>query len=522
MEMLNEKSLEKITEYRKQYVGYAKTENFADSEYVLRFWKADKQDLYKMFGNRTIIELGEVAVKADTKELEFIIDHNDTIIRFRDYLGENFYQYYATHQDVPDMSRRISNLLDKKYLALNKYEGTPFDININGKAIKVLTGCKPTRILKKISTLLSMDAEYEDFRLEHSLVTNQRSITGTLCLSIHPLDFMTMSDNVNNWSSCMSWKNRGCYCRGTVEMMNSSCVVVGYLRDDNKKIKFGVDREEDWNSKKWRSLFIVNKNVIQAIKAYPYQNDELTTKCLDALKLLAEKYYENQYSENIYKYDGDFVNLPDDTSLKIQYETNVMYNDFGALNYHLGYYNISGIMREMAETGRYYCGYGYLDNCMCCGEDSDHEYFDEEGQLACENCLYKRCSSCGDAYDDSELYDVEGDLLCESCLQEYAGYDCLNDRYFYNDNLDALYIIPNAECLDKYDYCPAAYINFEASENFLEQLKKEDALLDIPNMSGKCVCLDKAKDLIPTALMWEWGYGSMEALEEGVLDCVEK
>lgn len=520
MEMLNEKSLEKITEYRKQYVDYNKKDKFASSEYVLRFWEKEKQDLYKMFGNRTVIELGEVAVKADIKELENIIKEDLVIINFRDTLRSALQEYYRAHPDTRIKSYEILSLFDSEFLAINKYQGVSFDIEFNGKAIKILTGCKPTRILKKIATLLDLDAEYEEFRLAHSLDTNQRTVKGTLCLSIHPLDFMTLSDNANGWTSCMSWPNHGCYCRGTVEMMDSNCVVVGYLRDDNKKITFGIDQEEEWNSKKWRSLFIVNDKVIQAIKAYPYQNDELATRCLNALKLLAEKYYDNQYSENVYKYDGTYVDLLNDFKLKIQYSTNIMYNDFGTLNYHLGYYNISGIKNEMDKNEIYYCDYGYLDNCMCCGDDDG--YFDDESQLTCEDCYYNRCANCGDAYDDSELYEVEGDLLCENCLQDLAGYDSLNEKYFYNNNLDPLYVILSAEYLNDYYKCPVAYINFPASHNFFEQLRKEDALVDIQNVYGKCVCLDKAKDLIPDELMWEWGYSSIEDLEEGVRKCVEE
>lgn len=522
MEMLNEKSLEKITQYRRQYVDYNKKDKFASSEYVLRFWEKEKQDLYKMFGNRTIIELGEVAVKADIKELENIIKEDSTIINFRNVLHSSLQKYYRTHPDAPRIAvYETLSLLDSKFLAINKYQGLSFDIELNGKAIKVLTGCKPTRILKKIATLLDLDAEYEEFRLAHSLDTNQRTVKGTLCLSIHPLDFMTLSDNANGWTSCMSWPNHGCYCRGTVEMMNSNCVVVGYLRDDNKKITFGIDQEEEWNSKKWRSLFIVNDKVVQAIKAYPYQNDELATRCLDALKLLAEKYYDNQYSEDVYKYDGTtYVDLPDDFKLKIQYSTNIMYNDFGTLNYHLGYYNISGIKNEMDKNGTYYCDYGYLDNCMCCGDDDG--YFDDESQLVCEDCYYNRCANCGDAYDDSELYEVEGDLLCENCLQDLAGYDSLNERYFYSENLDPLYVIPSVEYLNDYYKCPAAYINFPASHNFFEQLRKKDALVDIQEVYGKCICLDKAEDLIPYELMWEWGYSSIEDLKKGVLNCVKE
>ena len=45
-----------------------------------------------------------------------------------------------------------------------------------------------------------------------------------------------MSDNDYGWDSCMGWMNEGEYRLGTVEMMNSPCIVVAY-----------IDGEEAWN-----------------------------------------------------------------------------------------------------------------------------------------------------------------------------------------------------------------------------------------------------------------------------------
>ena len=45
MEMLNEKSLEKITQYRREYAYYNKKDRFASSEYVLRFWEKEVTDV---------------------------------------------------------------------------------------------------------------------------------------------------------------------------------------------------------------------------------------------------------------------------------------------------------------------------------------------------------------------------------------------------------------------------------------------------------------------------------------------
>ena len=56
----------------------------------------------------------------------------------------------------------------------------------------------------------------------------------------------------------MSWFEKGEYRQGTVEMMNSECVVVAYLESTTNM----TIRDGEWNSKRWRELFVVDENVL--------------------------------------------------------------------------------------------------------------------------------------------------------------------------------------------------------------------------------------------------------------------
>lgn len=104
------------------------------------------------------------------------------------------------------------------------------------------------KALKQLNGILHFmdDDEFEEFRICQSMCTNTTALEGKLCLSIHPLDYMTMSDNACDWSSCMSWQEDGCYRMGTVEMMNSPCVIVAYLESSHPMY---FSREATWNSK---------------------------------------------------------------------------------------------------------------------------------------------------------------------------------------------------------------------------------------------------------------------------------
>ena len=179
----------------------------------------------------------------------------------------------------------LMELMSSDTLVHNVFEGEAFSLTLpNGKIYTVHTGSKPMKALSKIANAFDIPY-FEDFRICHSLVHNQKKIKGELTLSIHPLDYWTMSDNDCDWDSCMSWREYGSYRQGTIEMMNSPSVVVAYIKA-SEPMKIGNNME--WTNKKWRQLFIVDKDVILGIKDYPYRNPNLSCIVAKWLKELAE------------------------------------------------------------------------------------------------------------------------------------------------------------------------------------------------------------------------------------------
>lgn len=423
-DLINENELDYMRIYRSNYVNATSSADFADNKHILRIWNKEKTTLGEMFGNKLIVSK-DIAIDMPTSLIEQSIQANDII---GDFISK-FNTHIRTLDIDPIVIVGANSLLSTKSLSTNSYDDAGFTIEYAGKKVKVQTGCKPIRMIKKMVDLFGFDeSKFEEFRLEQSLLTNQRKITGELCLSIHPLDYMTMSDNESGWHSCMSWKNAGCYCRGTVEMMNSPYVVVGYLKDSHNTL------DGCWNSKKWRSLFIVNKDMIQAVKAYPYQSDELTIACLDEIKKYAEPYFGTEYTTEVKKFADDKIELNSEKSINVSYETDTMYNDFGSLNYHLCY----PALHLFADQKFYTLNYSGLEECMCCG--STDEDFEDEGSLSCFACATHKCDYCGE-YTSEDLTEVEGDFLCENCLESEAFYDEVADCYFYNSHLTELRVV---------------------------------------------------------------------------------
>ena len=314
-------------------------------EHLLRFWDRNKSGLFNMFGGELIIEK-EISFARDAHQLaedmdvkffyrsydrdpeltEFINDFRQACNQILTYENNNF---SWGERDRRGVYRVIDSLLTPYDLARNTIpNAAEITIPSTGEIVKVCAGQKITKVIGKLSNIFGLsEAGFEKFRVAHSQVLNQKKLTGRLCLSIHPLDYMTMSDNNSGWDSCMSWTNEGCYRQGTVEMMNSDMVVVAYLASsEDMTLWWSADKDDDkyWNNKKWRQLFVINKDIITNVKAYPYRNDELTNICLNWLRELAGS---ANYNDTILDWEEDRPRVGEN-EYTIEASCDHMYNDF--------------------------------------------------------------------------------------------------------------------------------------------------------------------------------------------------
>lgn len=105
-----------------------------------------------------------------------------------------------------------------------------------------------------------------------SQIIQEDCVEGTLCFSVHPLDYLSISENIYNWRSCHSLS--GEYRAGNLSYMQDECTVICYLKgEDNVKLPMFPD-SVPWNSKKWRVLFYVHnsKELIFAGRQYPFES----------------------------------------------------------------------------------------------------------------------------------------------------------------------------------------------------------------------------------------------------------
>ena len=502
VEKLTAEELAAITEYRKMYAvkeeANCPTSSYASSADILQVWSSAKSEyLYKVFDNELII----------SKEVEYGKSYEDLIEDWYAALNnadknrkakafiDNYRQKITSLNDLEKINGslyiNLMSLIHDGAIVDGVYTHDTFEF-INPKTekkIRVQTGAKIMKILAKVVDAFDLSAdEFEAFRICQSQLLNQKTLSGKLVLSIHPLDYMTMSDNDYGWESCMSWQYYGGYRQGTVEMMNSPCVVVAYLDGERPMYLYTAgDERLPWSNKKWRSLFIVHDSLIASIKDYPYANDDLTKMAFEMLRELAEKncgwsYEENQcinHCRNEVKANGQDFDLV--------FTTDRMYNDFGARHCHYlclasdfsvdeideDFYYARNYNETITELRFNYSGVG---QCMVCGSTDDS--FDDESCLACCDCqVLHWCEHC-ESYC-SEIHEVDGVYLCNDCYENATRQCDYCNEYHYENIMTPVYIVRK---LNEKEAFEARVAEMERYPDFYDTFKKKENTKEVVRM----------------------------------------
>lgn len=448
----------------------------ASLKHLLRYWDAAKSEyLYQLFGNKFILEKHiKYEVPAAKVHDQIVKSLNTGIMRsFVRLYMERMNRIYPDYWS--DGYSGYTALINANNLVNNTLENAFYHDHItlefgDGQKIKLEPTTKPMRALGKIAKILDLEEAFEEFRLEHSRILNQKKLEGTLCLSIHPMDYMTMSDNASRWNSCMKWVDAGSYRMGTVEMMNSECVVVAYLKSDNSTWF-------DWNDKHWRTLIIAHKDIITSIKGYPYSCDEVTQMCIEWLKELAAENLSWSFGHVAKIIDQEIFQYGENNWYQLDFEACQMYNDFGCAT-HWGALPLHiGESSSQEDPYQSFVNYSGQTECMWCGGaiNNSNLYNYDESYVFCSDCCSNaedsetaECNECGEWWDYDDMYYVEGDYICPNCVDNVAAVAVNNGEYYYLDNLVQIYIASHtdnpAEGEDEYCYFPARDLyRFESS-----------------------------------------------------------
>lgn len=413
----------------------------APLDYILKEWNKSKQTLFNIFGEKLMLEkeiIVEDGANKKAREISEYLYSTNPGINFIINLRKLF-EFSNYFDNTYAVRNAIYNLIQPNQLYTNKViKGFNYR-NKDSKVIKVPEGAKVMRVLQKMAKEFDLP-DFDIFRNHISRITEVRKSKVKFTLSIHPLDYMTMSDNVNGWESCMNWtQGPGSYRAGTVEMMNSPLIVVAYI---TTKPYYPTNTSIEWTSKSWRELIIVHPNTVCSVKSYPYYNIAFDKALVNWLADLVEEKTEWRYNRKLPQEsleNSSYIEAwqdkeDEENRFVLDFETNEMYNDFG----NTENYAIFSVNPPDNKYNMFTINYSGLMTCMCCGES---DYWDDDTEVViCEKCdPPEYCYCCGERVNANDAIEVDGELVCEDCYHDLPRCTCCESAHF-EDNFTPVFV----------------------------------------------------------------------------------
>lgn len=345
--------------------------------------------------------------------------------------------------DLMSYQNVYNGYVDKEYVFSYK----------NKKELKIPKGTKIMRAMRKVLEYLDFPDMniFNEWRDEISLLKTDKGIAANLVFSINPIDYLTMSDNDCNWTSCFSFMNDGGYSSSPIQLMNSNMAVVCYIESpSNKYMHYG----SHISNKAWRTILYIHKDIMLVGKHYHFYSDSLNNIVIEKALELAEKNLGWKYEYKYQEYN-DVVNIRNNFYAKdimkrineghhiYTYSNNSMYNDI-----------IESKVRKYTCCRNYVNKNIYLNlsgplTCLSCGEtikDGKYSYDDIDSSIKlCYNCNSNEnyCSYCSiiDTVHKPKIVKVlysggacEETTLCGDCLKNVYMYD-KNNGVYVNQNI---------------------------------------------------------------------------------------
>lgn len=420
-----------------EVLKYSQELNEVKTDEIFENWATNKIIQYKLLNNQLIYEWPE--------KITFHLDEAAKEKRFIDLLDDisdgdeslmPFYRFLSCQKES-FFQNKVSN-----------------EWHYNDK--KILVGDKLLKAFKYFIEDKKVLRYWQD-RASH--IIQEDKMTGTLCFSIHPLDYLSISENNSNWRSCHALD--GDYRAGNLSYMMDPTTIVVYLRDDDTKSFLPrFPSSVPWNNKIWRVLWFINQYEIPKLGNYWYysilskQYPFATNDIFNYLKLyLNNNAIKNKI--NFYNYDDwsntyiETLRLGKSENVSIGYRKyflidNIILNlnDIIYVPKYSAQYN--DILASPTYERPYYLFPWGLNNntkmqigqdtyCIKCGKR--HVYKDK-GTMMCSQCFI--------TYAPDEAFDDEDICYCECCGTRMW----INDAGFVEDSEGVAHYYCD-ECLNK-------------------------------------------------------------------------
>lgn len=406
-------------------------------------WYEAKKYFIEAFGGKPIVRYKDkIKIELSQKEQDERFQSFLSILNDEINISEEFLDYLTMNKKGFFINRTIEDY-------------RPYNIRSGSKLSRTFKYFLPDEEITRWSQDLA------------SRYMQENKIEGYLYLSVHPLDYLTMSETNEGWHSCHSLD--GSYRGGNLNYMVDGTTIVAYLADEeNKKLRAFEGSGLTWNSKKWRVLLHYNKEneAIYLNKQYPYSCNALAEKAIEEVEhYLCFQYHTLALPIGIREFKG-----PDGadrfSTSQIFFGSRVFYSEdiidrseyLGYSDLHTGSNYLPTAALVFAERSKLWesfhdslieeyrsvkklCGIkiGKYALCPCCGKD----LITVNGSvLLCDDCIlqhnveddfFETCYDCGRrVYSDERHVDESGHIRCKRCynLMKIEDYNsmCMEDE----------------------------------------------------------------------------------------------
>jgi len=438
---------------------------------VYKEWETKKDDLHKLLSNHPNWDENAQAILFST-DVERPADHNT----FSSKVDDLFRFYWSKNKEVTgsedidnDKFQIIATLRDVLGNNIGIIDDCQIDfikeVMINNGypklAEKIKSGKKESRILGDVFTEFGLrdyfgttDNGYgkEVFVYDRLFAAISDSLNPLVVkrftlLSIHPTDYLLMSNGASHgtgkspWRSCHNIRDGG-YMTGCLSYMLDDCSAVLYTVD-----KTFDGRDYCLEGKINRQMYMIKKGTMIASRIYPDPNDSaLQTSFRNTVQeILAAcnnlpNYWDTMASANAdgptyWNTENGATHYPDYSYSQFNGKVCLLRGaDHPVLN--IGAWAI-GIIGGDKFNSTSFGLYGKMIVCDHCGEIIKRDeaiYDDRDGKYYCKKCVTK-CACCGRIIFISDSTVKEGDrYFCESCVDDYfvSCADCGKKHYREN------------------------------------------------------------------------------------------
>ncbi len=456
------------------------------------------EDIKKQFAN--VIEYSQGIYNPQIDELFEKWEHNKN--KFIKRFGGLIYEWPTPIEftlDPLEQRSKASNLVEYIDTVFHNSELAEFiDMNLDTFFNNIVSSTYGGRVpqgMKLIKAFKFFENDEKALRNMQDLastIIQENKLVGTLCFSVHPLDFLSSSENTYNWRSCHALD--GEYRAGNLSYMTDTTTFMVYLKGPNDA-HIGGFGDVKWNSKKWRMLIHAAENdeIMFAGRQYPFSsrsgidavlNIYNNILCASDPSMRYSKYFEwhSDYVDSYVPKDADSLSDPICLLHKYFVFDGRLINLNDAVKASRGALNYNDILQSTCYKYPYYSvlsPYSYhnpqklIENpiyigsevkCLLCGSD----VIANPETMRCDDCeikygyeendTYGSCSCCGTRIyiEDAPYVGRYEEPVCDYCYKHLCFVcDECGEAYFNEDKNYVAYDEDNEGYV-----CPSCYERF--------------------------------------------------------------